>query len=127
MQEILWFHIQFINVLSVIYKSAERKMNSQPAPGYYSHQDTQKKQKKKIRLLKLVILVLVIIISTLICSLWVLYVHLESVEDARLAGYQEFCCSSDNQTCLTLLCPSGKQRQVRGGLRKNYFILLRST
>ena len=86
-------------------------MNSQPAPGHCCHQEKLKKL-KKIRLLKIVILVLVIIISVLICSVWVLYV--ETVEDPGLAGYQEFCCSPDNQTCLTLLCPTGKQRDFRG-------------
>ena len=82
-------------------------MNSQPAPGYYCHQEKQKKL-KKIRLLKIVILVLVIIITAIICSLWLLYVHLLTVEEPSPAGYEEFCCSADNQTCLTLLCPAGE-------------------
>ena len=96
-------------------------MNSQPAPGHCCHQEKLKKL-KRIRLLKIVILVLVIIISVLICSVWVLYV--ETVEDPGLAGYQEFCCSPDNQTCLTLLCPTGKQRDFRGpwGRGVNTFI-----
>ena len=96
-------------------ESAEGEMNSQPAPGHCCHQEKLKKL-KRIRLLKIVILVLVIIISVLICSVWVLYV--ETVEDPGLAGYQEFCCSPDNQTCLTLLCPTGKQTDqgdVSGG------------
>ena len=82
-------------------------MNSQPALSLSYPREKQRKL-KKIRLLKIVILVLVIIISTLICSLWILYVHLQTMEDHRPEGYEEFCCSSDNQTCLTLLCPAGK-------------------
>ena len=82
-------------------------MNSHPGPGLYSQREKQKKL-KKIRLLKIVILVLVIIISALICSLWLLYVHLLTVEEPSPAGYEEFCCSADNQTCLTLLCPAGE-------------------
>ena len=82
-------------------------MNSQTAPGYYCQQPQEKQKRlKKIRLLKFVILVLIIIISALICALWVLYVR--TAENPKLLGYSEFCCSSDNQTCLTLLCPAGK-------------------
>ena len=85
-------------------------MNSQTAPGYNCQLPNEKQKKpKKTRLLKIVILVLLIIISTLICALWVLFVR--NAENPEVAGYSEFCCSSDNQTCLTLLCPAGKHRE----------------